>query len=101
MNKNVLYSRVKQATLQNDRTIASKAVEEIQELIFELESALESIMDSGSIGNLREIIDETADMLIMVEQVTGERDAVFLVHDRMKFKLDRLQYRLKNGELFS
>jgi len=100
MNKDVLYEKVKYRTIAEDRTVAAKAIEEMSELNEELMTATRTLLDHGTIENVKEIIDEMADVLIMLEQVTGERDALFLVYDRQKFKLERLAYRLKNGGLF-
>jgi len=100
MNKDVLYQKVKQVTIEAGRTVAEKAIEEFSELQYEILTARSSLKDHETIENVKEIIDEMADVLIMLEQVTGERDALFLVYDRQRFKLERLAYRLKNGGLF-
>jgi len=100
MNKDVLYEKVKYRTIAEDRTVAEKAIEEFSELQYEILTARSSLKDHGTIENVKEIIDEIADVLIMLEQITGERDALFLVYDRQRFKLERLEYRLKNGGLF-
>ena len=100
MNKDVLYAMVESATVANDRAIVSKAIEEMQELRAECDRAIESLQEHGTIENFREIVDEMADAICVTEQITGERDMIFIVHDRLIFKLNRLAYRLKNGGLF-
>lgn len=100
MQKDILYSKIKQATESENRSIVSKAIEEFKELRDECDKAIESLQDSGTITNITELIDEVNDVFCTSEQITGEREMVMKLFAREKFKLEFLAYRLSNGSLF-
>ena len=100
MNKDVLYSRVKLATIAEGKSIVDKALEEMLELKEQCDIAIQSLMDRGTIENANELQDEMADVACVTEQITGERYFLHKVIDRYKFKLERLAYRLVHGGLF-
>ena len=100
MQKDMLYAKVKQATVAENRSIVSKAIEEFRELRDECDKAIESLQDSGTITNVAELIDEVNDAFCTTEQITGEREMVMKLYAREKFKLEFLEFRLKSGSLF-
>jgi hypothetical protein len=100
MQKDILYSKVKQATEAENRSIVSKAIEEFKELRDECDKAIESLQDSGTITNITELIDEVNDVFCTSEQITGEREMVMKLFAREKFKIEVLAYRLATGSLF-
>ena len=100
MNKDVLYAKVKQATIEANLTLKDKAIEEMDELIHELKTARKSLVDRGTIENAAQLQDEMADVSIVTEQITGERYFIQKIANRFKFKIYRLAERLIHGGLF-
>ncbi len=100
LSKDVLYNNVAIATFDAGRSVADKAIEELKELIEQCEIAVESLQANGTIQNSYELQDEMADVACVTEQVTGELYFIQKQSDRFSFKIDKLEYRLKNGGLF-
>lgn len=100
LSKDDLYLQVKGATFEAGRSVADKAIEELKELIEQCKIAVQSLQANGTITNAYELQDEMADVACVTEQITGERYFLQKEYDRFDFKINRLEYRLKNGGLF-
>lgn len=99
MEKEKLYSEVRAAA--GDRAVCMKAVEELAECIEQLSRASVQIMHKNMLtdADIMSIVSEIADVIITLEQVTGERDLVGSVALFTDVKLDRLETYLESGEL--
>ena len=96
--KTRLYHDVSEVVKLHGRSQVEKALEEFEELIEQLELAIESMVITGTIQNLDEIVDEIADVIVTAEQITGEYQMLPMVENRVQFKLDRLQKRYITGK---
>ena len=100
MEKTELYKAVRETV--GSKAVMLKAVEEISELIAVLSSTSVAIMhgDLDLVAlNKTSILGEMADVMITLEQVTGERQAMESVEFIFEAKMQRLEEYLKNGNL--
>ncbi len=97
MNKSKLYLQVLQ--LAGSKNVALKCCEELFELSAELGKAGAYIL-AGNPVFVDKIVDEMADAIITIEQVTGLHYIDALVAERVRCKLERLDDRYERGDIF-
>jgi hypothetical protein len=99
MEKSELYKQVRAAA--GDRAVSMKAVEEFSECISALSNTVVKITHGERISDAdaMAIISEIADVIVTLEQVTGDHDIIGSVNLVTDVKLDRLEKYLASGEL--
>ena len=99
MEKSELYRQVRSCA--GDRAVSMKAVEEFSECIEQLSRTSVKIMHGERISDAdaMAIVSEIADVIVTLEQITGDHDIVGSVNLVTDVKLERLEKYLESGEL--
>jgi len=100
MEKSELYKQVRSCA--GDRAVSMKAVEEFTECVEQLSRVSAKIMhgkEEVDSSDILYIVSEIADVVITLEQVTGDHDVIGSVNLMNEVKLNRLEEYLASGKL--